>query len=106
MHMNIDNGYDAYAIDNSRNTETDQPGVDSQHSTGVSVRAHYLASDTVGLTAIATYAKSVIKYSYDGDWGNPALWAPVATAYQASEIQNRDRTTRTLELRLGTESTI
>jgi outer membrane receptor protein involved in Fe transport len=105
MHMNIDNGYDAYAIDNSRNTETDQPGVDSQHSTGVSVRAHYLASDTVGLTAIATYAKSVIKYSYDGDWGNPALWAPVATAYQASEIQNRDRTTRTLELRLGTEST-
>ena len=105
MQVNIDNGYDAYAIDNSRNTESDQPGVDSQHSTGVSVRAHYLASETVGLTAIATYAKSVIKYSYDGDWGNPASWAPVAAVYQASEVQNRDRTTRTLELRLGTEST-
>jgi len=34
MQVNIDNGYDAYAIDNSRNTEADQPGVDSQHSTG------------------------------------------------------------------------
>ena len=103
MQVDIDNGYDAYAIDNSRNTESDQPGVDSQHSTGVSARVHYLANDSVGLTAIATYAKSVIKYSYDGDWGNPVLWAPAATVYQYSEIQNRDRTTKTIELRLGTE---
>jgi outer membrane receptor protein involved in Fe transport len=104
MQVNIDNGYDAYAIDNSRNTEADQPGVDSQHSTGMSLRAHSRVNDTVGLTAIATYAKSVIKYSYDGDWGNPLLWAPVAAVYQASEIQDRKRQTKTLELRLGTES--
>jgi iron complex outermembrane receptor protein len=103
MQVDIDNGYDAYAIDNSRNTESDQPGVDSQHSTGVSARLHYLTNDTVGLTAIATYARSVIKYSYDGDWGNPLLWAPAAAVYQYSEIQNRDRTTKTIELRLGTE---
>jgi outer membrane receptor protein involved in Fe transport len=104
LRADIDNGYDAFAIDNSRNTESDQPGVDSQHSTGVSIRAHYLASDSIGFTAIAAYAKSIIKYSYDGDWGNPVLWAPVASVYQYSEIQDRDRTTRTLELRLGTES--
>jgi outer membrane receptor protein involved in Fe transport len=104
MQVDIDNGYDAFTIDNSRNTESDQPGVDSQHSTGVSLRAHYLASDAVGLTAIATYARSIIKYSYDGDWGNPILWAPLATVYQYSEIQDRDRSTKTIELRLGTES--
>ncbi len=51
MQVDIDNGYDAFTIDNSRNTESDQPGVDSQHSTGVSARVHYLASDTVGFTA-------------------------------------------------------
>jgi outer membrane receptor protein involved in Fe transport len=106
LQVDIDNGYDAFAIDNSRNTESDQPGVDSQHSTGVSARIHYLASDAVGFTAIAAYAKSVIKYSYDGDWGNPILWSPVATVYQYSEIQNRDRTTKTLELRLGTEKSL
>jgi iron complex outermembrane receptor protein len=104
MQVDIDNGYDAFAIDNSRNTESDQPGVDSQHSTGVSIRVHYLPTDSIGFTAIATYAKSIIKYSYDGDWGNPLLWAPVATVDQYSEIQNRDRTTKTLELRVGTES--
>jgi len=105
VQVDIDNGYDAFTIDNSRNTESDQPGVDSQHSTGVSARVHYLTSDTVGFTAVATYAKSIIKYSFDGDWGNPVLWAPVATIYQASEVQNRDRTTKTIELRLGTEDT-
>jgi outer membrane receptor protein involved in Fe transport len=104
MEVDIDNGYDAYSIDNSRNTESDQPGVDSQHSTGVALRVHYLPTDSLAFTAIATYAKSIIKYSYDGDWGNPVLWAPDATVYQYSEIQNRDRTTKTLELRLGTEA--
>jgi iron complex outermembrane receptor protein len=104
MQVNIDNGYDAFTIDNSRDTESDQPGVDSQHSTGVSLRVHYLLNSDLGFTAIATYAKSIIKYSYDGDWGNPVSWAPVATVYQYSEIQNRDRSTRTFEFRLGTES--
>jgi outer membrane receptor protein involved in Fe transport len=104
LHIDINNGYDAFSIDNSRNTESDQPGVDSQHSTGASIRVHYLAGDNLGFTAIGTYANSIIKYSYDGDWGNPVLWAPVATVYQFSEIQDRDRTTKTLELRLGTES--
>jgi outer membrane receptor protein involved in Fe transport len=103
LQVDIDNGYDAFTIDNSRNTQSDQPGVDSQHSTGVSGRVHYLVSDAVGITAIATYAKSIIKYSYDGDWGNPVLWAPLATVYQYSEIQNRDRSTKTIELRAGTE---
>jgi outer membrane receptor protein involved in Fe transport len=104
MEVDIDNGYDAFTIDNSRDTESDQPGVDSQHSTGVSLRAHYLIDENLGFTALTTYAKSIIKYSYDGDWGNPVLWAPAATVYQYSEIQNRDRSTRTLELRLGTEA--
>jgi outer membrane receptor protein involved in Fe transport len=104
LQVDIDNGYDAFTIDNSRNTESDQPGVDSQHSTGVSIRAHYLPNDSIGFTSIATYAKSIIKYSYDGDWGNQVFWAPMAAVYQASEIQNRDRTTKSLELRLGAES--
>jgi iron complex outermembrane receptor protein len=103
MQVDIDNGYDAYAIDNSRNTQSDQPGVDSQHSSGVSAHIHFLVNGAVGFTAIATYAKSVIKYSYDGDWGNSVLWAPWATVYQYSEIQNRDRTMKTIEMRLATE---
>ena len=105
MQVNIDNGYDAYAIDNSRNTESDQPGVDSQHSTGVSVRAHYLASDTVGLTAIATYAKSVIKYSYDGDWGIPRCGRPWPPSIRPRRFRTATARRERSSCALGTEST-
>ena len=104
LHVAVNNGYDAFAIDNSRNTRSDQPGVDSQHSTGASLHAHYMAGDALGVTLIGTYAKSIIHYGYDGDWGNPQLWAPVAAVYQYSEVQHRERATKTLELRVGSEA--
>src|SRR5271168_2488071 len=37
----INNGYDAWAIDNSSTTESDQPGVDGQYSTGFSAHSTY-----------------------------------------------------------------
>jgi iron complex outermembrane receptor protein len=103
LHIQIDNGYDAYAIDNSRNTESDNPSVDSQHSTGVSLRVHYLPGDDVGLTFIATYAKTLVKYGFDSDWGNPVLWAPVTDLYNYTDLQYRDRATKSVEIRLGSE---
>jgi outer membrane receptor protein involved in Fe transport len=103
LHIQIDNGYDAYAIDNSRNTESDNPSVDAQHSTGLSLHAHYLPAEDIGLTLIGTYAKTLVKYGYDGDWGNPVLWAPVTDLYNYTELQNRDRTTKSAEVRIGSE---
>ena len=103
LHVQIDNGYDAFAIDNSRNTQSDNPSVDSQHSTGVSLRIHYLPGDDFGLTFIATYAKTLVKYGFDSDWGNPILWAPFTDLYNYTELQYRDRTTKSAEIRLGSE---
>jgi iron complex outermembrane recepter protein len=103
LHVQIDNGYDAYAIDNSRNTESDNPSVDSQHSTGASLRAHYVPGGDIGLTFIATYAKTLVKYGFDSDWGNPILWAPFTDLYNYTDLQNRDRTTKSVELRVGSE---
>lgn len=105
LHIQMDNNYDAYAIDNSHNTQSDHPGVDHQHSTGVALHAHYLLNDQLGLTAIATYAKTLVKFGYDGDWGNPVLWAPVTDLYDYRELQYRNRFTKSAELRLGSEGT-
>ena len=99
LHVALNNGYDAWAIDNSRTTQSDQPGEDVQHSTGISLRTAYRGWRGAALTAIATYADSLIGYGYDGDWGNPVLWAPYT--YQYTEFQARDRSTRSLELRLA-----
>jgi iron complex outermembrane receptor protein len=101
LHIQIDDGYDDFAIDNTRVTQSDQPGADVQHSSGAAVRLEYSASDALRVTAIASYADSPIRYSYDGDWGNPGLWAPYV--YQSSEIQQRRRSTRNFELRVSGE---
>jgi len=101
MHVQVDDGYDDFAINNSRTTESDQPGVDSQHSTGAVLHAYYAASETLHVTAIAGYADSPIKYSYDGDWGNSQFWAPYV--YVSSEVQERRRSTRNFELRVAAD---
>jgi len=105
LHVQLDDGYDAFAIDNSRNTQSDNPGLDVQHSTGAALHVRYALDKNLELTAIGTYAKTLVTYSFDGDWGNPKLWAPVTDLYQYTELQDRNRTTRSVELRLGTEAT-
>ena len=100
LHIQIDNGYDAYTLDGSRNTQSDRPGVDSQHSTGVSLRLTYAGIGDATLTTLGTYADTHVKYSFDGDWGNPVLWAPFI--YDYFDAQLRHRTTRSIEARLAT----
>jgi iron complex outermembrane recepter protein len=107
LHVQIDNGYDAFTLDGSRNTQSDNPGVDSQHSTGASLRLALSGIDLAGLgqataTVIGSYADTRVKYGFDGDWGNPILWAPYI--YDYTDVQNRHRTTQSLEARLGTNT--
>jgi iron complex outermembrane recepter protein len=99
MRAQINNGYDAFAIDNSRTTESDHPSVDRQYSTGFSARSTYSGLGPLTLTTIATYADTKVDYGFDADWGNPVLWAPYT--YDFTEYQLRHRSTRSLEFRLG-----
>jgi outer membrane receptor protein involved in Fe transport len=99
LRAQIDNGYDAWAIDNSRTTQSDHPGVDRQYSTGLSARSTYSGFAPETLTVIATYADTTVNYGFDGDWGNPILWAPYTDDF--TEYQVRYRTTTSLEARLG-----
>ena len=98
LRVQINNGYDAFAIDNTRTTQSDHPGVDRQYSTGVSAHATYTGMAAATLTTIATYADTAVNYGFDGDWGNPHLWAPYTFDY--TEDQIRHRATRSLEVRL------
>jgi iron complex outermembrane receptor protein len=100
LHVQLDNGYDAWSIDNSRTTESDQPSVDSQHSTGASIRLDYTDVGPATLTILSSYGETRVKYGFDGDWGNPILWAPYT--YDFTDVQTRDRTTQSFEVRLGT----
>jgi iron complex outermembrane recepter protein len=99
LRVQVNNGYDEWSIDNSRTTQSDQPGIDAQYSTGISARSAWSGWSKATLTTIATYADTAVNYGYDGDWGNPQLWAPYT--YEYTEDQLRHRSTRSLELRLA-----
>jgi len=100
LHLQMDNGYDAFTLDNSRISQSDRPGVDEQHSSGASLRVTYSGVGPATLTVIGSYADTKVKYSFDGDWGNPVLWAPFS--YDFNDVQNRSRSTQALEARLAT----
>ncbi|MEZ5498762.1 MAG: TonB-dependent receptor [Steroidobacteraceae bacterium] len=68
MAVDANDGYDAFAFDNSRITESDKPGRDAQRSLGASARIHYRVSDGIELESLTSVADSRIDYSFDGDW--------------------------------------
>jgi outer membrane receptor protein involved in Fe transport len=93
FHADLDNGYDEFALDNNgRRTFSDEPGQDSQRSTGGSVRATFSGWDNLTLTSITTGTWTDSFYSYDEDWTN-------ASYFGFSEL-DRDRHTLSQELRL------
>ena len=96
LFVDIDDGYDAFAIDNSLTMLSDRPGRDAQQSTGASFRADF--EGDLQLTSITAVADSDIKFSYDADWGNDDVWAPVL--YDYISISERKRRTLSQEFRL------
>ena len=99
MYTDIDDGYDAFAIDNSLTVLSDRPGKDAQQSVGASLKAIWDGSDRFSLTSITSFASSDIDFSFDGDWGNPDAWAPFT--YDFIAINDRERSTVSQELRLS-----
>ncbi|SFV53093.1 TonB-dependent receptor [hydrothermal vent metagenome] len=68
MHIDIDNGYDAFNQNSDYNTESDQPGKDKQKSNAISIKSHYKPSSNFHLETSLSYNDTDTLYSYDEDW--------------------------------------
>ncbi len=101
LHADLNNGYDAWAIDNSRTSLADKPGEDSQRATGVSARLTAPVMSSLHSTIIASYLNSDSVNSFDADWGNANSWSPYVYDYYMRS--DRQRINRTLELRLASD---
>lgn len=99
MHVDFDNGYDAFAIDNSFRTLSDRPGRDSQRSQGASLDATYTGWSGGVLRTTTAWADSDIEASFDGDWGNDSSWG-AAGPYDFFSRTLRGRRTLSQDLRL------
>lgn len=99
IHLNINNGYDGFTLDNSRNSLSDNPGEDNQLTNAFALKANWQASDVVIIQSEATYLKSDIVYSYDADWGFVGQFDPALFPYIGFERFDRKRENYSFELR-------
>ena len=94
-HVDIDNGYDAFTLDNSRTTLSDEPGRDIQSSVAFAVDSTW-EMDSFDLELILGLADSDMEYSYDEDWTFAGIHPD---GYMSRDSYIRDRETQSLELR-------
>jgi iron complex outermembrane receptor protein len=99
MHADFDNGYDAFAIDNSFRTLSNRPGRDAQRSDGAALDLQWTLRNELALRSITTWAESDIVASFDADWGNDADWG-AAGPYDFFSDTRRERRTLSQDLRL------
>ncbi len=79
IHNNIDNGYDAFTLDNSRNTYSDRPGKDTLKMDALALKSTYRFGEEAHLITALSLSNADSLYSYDEDWSyvgqfDPALW--------------------------------
>jgi iron complex outermembrane receptor protein len=96
------NGYDAFAIDNSLTTQSDRPGEDDTSVGATSFKVTSKLSDTVKFESISVLARTEQEYSFDGDWGNNPFWEPYAP-YDYFSDTGRTRRVLSEELRLSND---
>lgn len=96
LHLSLHNGYDAFTLDNSRNSLADEPGQDNQNTNAIGVRTDWRASSAVQIQTAFNYVNSDALYSYDADWTYDGIhpWGYVAT-----ESFQRARENYALELK-------
>ncbi len=94
--VDIDNGYDAFSLDNDRNTRSDQPGQDDQRSVLFSTHANYASDAGVQLQAIVGFAHSDVDYGFDEDWTFVGFHP---LGFSSTDRYQRDRTMISAELR-------
>jgi outer membrane receptor protein involved in Fe transport len=67
LAVDLDNGFDAFATDNSRVTRSDDPGRDRQQSRGASLTLQNKGGD-IDFRSVTAVVDADIVYSFDGDW--------------------------------------
>ncbi len=94
--VDADNGYDAFSLDNNRNTLSDEPGQDKQTTDYGALSVSGDAGERAEFEASLTYARSDIDYGYDEDWTFSGF-DPIG--YTSTDRYERERETTTAEAR-------
>ncbi|CAH9063965.1 Pesticin receptor [Pseudoalteromonas haloplanktis] len=104
-YIDINNGYDAFTLYNSRNSLADQPGEDNQQSYAIGLNNTYTGFDAFDVNLNLSAIDTELFYSFDEDWvcndtNKPQLCAAGLhpDGYSSTDIYSRDRDDQALDL--------
>jgi len=100
LHVNNDNGYDAFSLDNNRHTLSDEPGHDRNETTALAINTQYSGFEAFELQTTLSAASSNLEYGYDEDWTYTGIHAD---GYSSKDNYERDRKTLSADVRLVSE---
>ena len=95
LHIDADNGYDAFSLENTRRTGSDEPGHDRQETTAVSIAVQHDGIEAFAVQANAFWEQSDLEYGFDWDWSNIGV-----VGWLGGENNARDRDSFGVDLRL------
>ena len=100
LHLDIDNGYDAFNFDNNRSTQSDEPGKDGQNTDAFSFSKSWDMNDKVTLETSVSHSSSDSEYSYDDDWSFVGEFDDSLFPYTGVDQYLRKRKSTAVEARL------
>ena len=100
MHVDVDNGYDAFNFKNTRTTFSDEPGTDAQKTDAVGLKSTYQVDEGMHLVTKVSYSKSDITYSYDEDWSYVGEFDDSMYPYSSFDEYLRERKKVDFDMRL------
>ena len=109
LYVDVDNGYDAFSLDNNRTTLSDEPGVDAQETLALGITSIWQAPENFDLVTTFAAESTDVAYGYDEDWTNTQICEGLACDsdlwgfdwwYSSTDLYLRDRTSTQLDVRL------
>jgi len=102
FYADIDNGYDAFSLDNTRHTLSDQPGHDRQETTAFALSSTWTGHQAFTLKTFVSWSDSNLEYGFDEDWSYNGLCTGTACdgwEYSSTDNYRRDREASRFEMR-------
>lgn len=104
IHLDIDNGYDAFTFDNSRTSHADEPGKDTQETNAFALKSTYQVNSKMHLISTLSHSSSDLEYSYDEDWSYVGEFDESLYPYSSFDQYLRDRKQTDIDVRLVSDA--
>lgn len=110
LHVNNDNGYDAFSLENVSNTTfSNEPGRDEQEIYAIAINSINQIADKLSLKTKLSFLNAQTIYGFDEDWTDPTICVNSVCpfgGFSSFDQYERDRDETVLDVRIISETLV